>query len=376
MGKKEKSLNGTNGSGSAMKADIRQRKVQDHNIGGKETLEKCKAFNIEEEFKKLYDQAIKMGLTDDDLARLQILHDISWKGSYKRIFVICLLIFMSAFAVLYLSVLFTCILDWPVSRETVVRTWMGLYGADIDTESCVVDMPEFVNDVFRPPVECSFCENVTEVKTVYNISQEEFEELYAYTGVPVVVGDGTQNWTAPAYFSFEFFKEIYKEGSQALENQEKNCQFFPYKSNFRTLGEVMSMSPERARMEDGSEPWYIGWSNCDFSAANTLRKHYQRPYFLPKLSESSKTDWMFMGSPGYGANLHIDHVGNPSWQAQITGTKRWTLEPPPECYYTCADKIEITVHPGQIIVLDTDIWYHSTLNVGNDISITIGSEYD
>ena len=51
--------------------------------------------------------------------------------------------------------------------------------------------------------------------------------------------------------------------------------------------------------------FYSCRSNCDFSAANTLRKHYKRPYFLPELSESSKTDWIFMGSPGYGAHLHV-----------------------------------------------------------------------
>ncbi|OPL33630.1 hypothetical protein AM593_03341, partial [Mytilus galloprovincialis] len=87
-------------------------------------------------------------------------------------------------------------------------------------------------------------------------------------------------------------------------------------------------------------------SNCDNSAANILRQHYTRPYFLPEFSESSKTDWIFMGSPGYGAHLHIDHVDLPSWQAQIT------------------------------VVLDTNKWYHSTLNIGENISITIGSEYD
>ena len=46
-------------------------------------------------------------------------------------------------------------------------------------------------------------------------------------------------------------------------------------------------------------------SNCDISAANTLRTHYNRPYFLPPVAESSKTDWIFMGSPGYGAHLHV-----------------------------------------------------------------------
>lgn len=46
-------------------------------------------------------------------------------------------------------------------------------------------------------------------------------------------------------------------------------------------------------------------SNCDLSAANTLRTHYKRPYFLPPVAESSKTDWIFMGSPGYGAHMHV-----------------------------------------------------------------------
>ena len=46
--------------------------------------------------------------------------------------------------------------------------------------------------------------------------------------------------------------------------------------------------------------------------------------------------------------LQIDNVDKPSWQAQVTGTKRWTLEPPPECYYVCEDQLEVTIHPGQI----------------------------
>ncbi|KAK4295030.1 hypothetical protein Pmani_032388, partial [Petrolisthes manimaculis] len=71
----------------------------------------------------------------------------------------------------------------------------------------------------------------------------------------------------------------------------------------------------------------------------------------------------------------IDHVGNPSWQAQITGRKRWSLEPPPECYTQCSP-LGVIVEPGDIIVLDTNIWYHKTLIVSQELSITIGSEYD
>lgn len=46
--------------------------------------------------------------------------------------------------------------------------------------------------------------------------------------------------------------------------------------------------------------------------------------------------------------LQVDNVKDPSWQAQITGTKKWTLEPPSECYFECKPRFEVTVEPGEI----------------------------
>ena len=37
----------------------------------------------------------------------------------------------------------------------------------------------------------------------------------------------------------------------------------------------------------------------------SLRKHYERPSFLPDDSESSHLDWMFMGGTGTGADMHV-----------------------------------------------------------------------
>ncbi|GIY28765.1 uncharacterized protein CEXT_284871 [Caerostris extrusa] len=53
-----------------------------------------------------------------------------------------------------------------------------------------------------------------------------------------------------------------------------------------------------------------------------------------------------MGKPGYGAHMHIDHVDHPSWQAQIRGSKLWTLEPVPECYNECRT-LETVVKAGR-----------------------------
>lgn len=99
--------------------------------------------------------------------------------------------------------------------------------------------------------------------------------------------------------------------------------------------------------EAGTKPWYFGWSNCNYEVAQELRKHYDRPYFLPDTSENNAVDWIFMGGSSLGAHLHVDNVRLPSWQAQIKGAKEWILAPPPECYYECST-FSIIVRTGDV----------------------------
>ncbi|XP_071494078.1 uncharacterized protein [Diadema antillarum] len=251
-------------------------------------------------------------------------------------------------------------------------------GAELDEEKCIIPFHEALQDLFRPPVDCNMCLNMTSIDTRVDLSPEEFKERYAYSGRPLHVTDGMAGWTAVETFSFGYFKKIYTPGSQALNSSENDCQFFPYRTNFEKLGDVFEMTEDEAYLRDDSnkKPWYVGWSNCDSAAANMLRKHYKKPYFLPEDSESSRVDWIFMGSPGYGAPNHIDAVDLPSWQAQVKGHKIWTLTPPPECYFQCGSSMDVTLHPGSIIIVDTNSWFHSTKVVGDEMSITIGSEYD
>ena len=61
----------------------------------------------------------------------------------------------------------------------------------------------------------------------------------------------------------------------------------------------------------------MGWANCDDEAAEILREYYSVPSFLPEDAEAGKRDWIFIGTPGYGAPSHLDNVKFPSWQAQV-----------------------------------------------------------
>ncbi|KAK0172176.1 hypothetical protein PV328_005525 [Microctonus aethiopoides] len=250
----------------------------------------------------------------------------------------------------------------------IIYYMMKNYIESTNYKKCLIETPGIFQKIFRPAEDCSMCADVQQVEKIFNVDPNEFEELYAYSGRPVVVTDATKNWKAMTEFSYLFFKNLYL-------GQSANCQFFPYKTEFKNLQDVFNMSDNRALLKPGTDPWYVGWSNCDEQIGMTLRQYYHRPYFLPTTAENEKTDWIFMGSPGYGAPMHVDDVDYPSWQAQIKGSKLWILEPPRECHYQC-NKLQVIVEPGDIIILDTNRWYHQTKIIPNDLSITIGAEYD
>ncbi|XP_031570116.1 bifunctional arginine demethylase and lysyl-hydroxylase psr-1-like [Actinia tenebrosa] len=321
-------------------------------------------------FRVLRLKAKSLGIKDSSLIQVKSVKNLKRKTSWRYIgtFLVGFIAVVIGFGVYAFKS------NTLTQRALVEFVADKIIETDLNKDNCLIPMPEFVLDLFRPPVDCNICKNISKVDRVKAITREEFLEKYAYTSRPVVIEDGTQNWTAQKHFSFDFFKTIYSPDSPVLKNQDSQCQFFPYNTKFQSLEEVFEMPEKDAKME--GKKWYIGWSNCDSGAANELRKYYKRPYFLPEISESSKTDWIFMGCPGIGAHMHIDQVGNPSWQAQISGQKKWTLEPPPECAHICHPKMEVVVHPGEIIVLDTNRWFHKTDILEGQLSITIGSEYD
>lgn len=210
----------------------------------------------------------------------------------------------------------------------------------LSNDSCIIALPDAFARTFRPIQTCDFCRSVKAIDEIENVLPAEFEERYAYSGRPVIIRDATVNWTARDIFSFDYFRDLYLES----DDYRANCQFFPYKTEFKSLKEAFRMNSQRAQYISG-EPWYFGWSNCQPEIAQELRQHYSRPYFLPKNSENNAVDWIFMGGTGFGAHMHVDNVRLPSWQAQIKGSKVWELAPPPECFYQCL-WFKVTVETG------------------------------
>ncbi|GAB6032498.1 hypothetical protein CHUAL_011394 [Chamberlinius hualienensis] len=119
---------------------------------------------------------------------------------------------------------------------------MGLLEANIYNEQCAIDMPNVAQDIFRPPVDCSMCENVKKIDKINLINPQEFKQKYVYSDHSVIVTDAMVNWTVRETFNFNYLKKLYGDDSPALENYRQSCQFFPYQTEFRSLREVFNMS--------------------------------------------------------------------------------------------------------------------------------------
>lgn len=268
------------------------------------------------------------------------------------------------------------LLKWAFIAGTLAFVIFSRGLPDLANDRCLVNRGGLYLEFTRPVLSCDFCRALTEVTELTEMSKEDFLRI-GYSDRPIVLRNGAARWKAMKAFSYEFLRDVYRNTSGAFEVSRHYCQFFKYNTDFEDLENFFSMPESRAAMSSPDEKtWYVGWSNCDQRVVAILREYYTRPDFFPDDSEASIIDWIFIGYAGNGVKTHLDYVHRPSWQAQIRGAKTWTLLPPPECESVCVPSLKVTVRPGDIIMVNANHWYHSTLVEPGDISITIGSEYD
>ena len=133
--------------------------------------------------------------------------------------------------------------------------------------------------------------------------------------------------------------------------------------------------------------WFSSYcrSNCHPEIARHLRRHYQRPAFLPDNSESSNLDWLFMGGFGSGADVHVSIHTIFTWYLELVkdilqennfhwNFSAWNLN----WYWSCIIRIQGYVVPtylarisksankfGQWIMLVVKIVYSFATRTGN-----------
>ncbi|XP_045766733.1 uncharacterized protein LOC123868307 isoform X2 [Maniola jurtina] len=196
---------------------------------------------------------------------------------------------------------------------------------------------------------------------------------YAYSSKPIIVKHAISHWRAIKEFNFHMFKKLYEKTSGSYESLEEGCQFLNFKTDLFTLKEVFEMPAARIRNEPGQDPWYVGWGNCHPDILTKIRRYYAVPEFLPEDAEFPATENLFFGYE-MGAVMHLDYIPRLMWQGQVKGNKTWTVVPVPECEHVC-NKFQYYVEPGDVVLLDTRLWYHATSIPKGQFSLTVQSEY-
>ncbi|XP_012274443.1 uncharacterized protein LOC105696500 [Orussus abietinus] len=220
----------------------------------------------------------------------------------------------------------------------------------------------------RPVSSCSFCLGVENaLQLPGNSTRKEFEP-YAYSSRPIVVKGAASHWPASRVFGLRFFGDLYDGIEGAYESVEEDCQFLHFKSDFDTLRRVFSM-------DELPESWYVGWKNCHPGVLEAMARYYEVPRFLPEDAEVPRANYVFLGHQ-QGAPMHLDYIPRLMWQAQLIGGKTWRVAPTPECDHSCKS-FEFSAAPGDIVLLDTRVWYHATfVDEGrSDLTLALASEY-
>ena len=250
-------------------------------------------------------------------------------------------------------------------------------------QECIVRKPRWLTNhlTTKPTANChSICQGLTDVPALEKVSSLEFLTKYAYSGRPLIIRNATKSWTANENFDFAFFKRIFQSYAEnlvtILESNAKLspehaklfdvCRFLPFNTNARNLAEFLRIS-EAKSLENN---YYVGWTICFPEILNELQTQYSWPDFLPTDSEASKIDWIFMG----GSN-EKDFIERPHLEAVITGAKNWTLYPPAECENVCLSKYEVHIDRGDLIIIDTKLWYHEKTTYPG-VFIALGRDFD
>ncbi|KAK2584936.1 hypothetical protein KPH14_002530 [Odynerus spinipes] len=271
--------------------------------------------------------------------------------------------FKRAFIILLLSTIYALL----VKYSYIDNVRKNFYEA-----RCFVPSNYFIWEFTRPISNCDYCRNVDKPIILSNVTKEEFK-LYAYSSQPIIIKNAASHWSASKVFSVDFFRNLYEKTEGAYESIEEECQFLHFESDFSSLREVFAMSEERAMNQGNEDPWYIGWKNCHPQILDAMKQFYDVPKFFPDDAEISHTNYIFMGY-NQGANMHLDYISRLMWQGQILGNKIWIVAPTPECDNICK-QFNFSVDTGDIILLDTRIWYHSTYIENGNFSLTVTSEY-
>jgi hypothetical protein len=220
------------------------------------------------------------------------------------------------------------------------------------------------------------------LQSVDNISVDDFENQFAYTQVPLVMGGLAADWPAMSRWSLTSLRDYY--GQQPVK---------VYRSSDESEVTMQLKDYISYMMEtDDAHPYYLkNWvfgNDCP-----AMRNDYKKlPHFnnwLDALPAETNPgfSWIFIGPRNSYSHLHLDVFQTNAWNILIEGTKLWLFFPPnaglkfhdlqfdplfPGYDFPVTDGLPgyyAIQKPGDIMFTPGS-WYHQVFNLDNTVALT------
>ncbi|MEC1291557.1 cupin-like domain-containing protein [Bacillus mojavensis] len=155
-----------------------------------------------------------------------------------------------------------------------------------------------------------------------DLTYDEFMKEYGLPGKPVIISDAINNWEAKKLWTLDFFREKY--GHIIVPIFESGKRYELYET---TLGEYIDYI-----LKEEQEDGIFNLADWEFSRdCPELRDHYHVPDYFQSWLEDAPISllpalrWIYINQKDTGSGLHIDYGHTASWNAVISGKKKWIL---------------------------------------------------
>jgi histone arginine demethylase JMJD6 len=169
------------------------------------------------------------------------------------------------------------------------------------------------------------------------VSVEEFQQLYEYPHVPVVLTHAILDWNANMVWSLDGMKEYGHCQFKVGEDDQGHAVRIKWKHYSKYLQSVHGAARDDSPLYV-FEPSFLPSRKPKY-ADKPSKQHLLHDYHVPRHfgqdvfavgGEKRRPlyRWLVIGPERSGTGIHIDPLGTSAWNALVRGHKRWVLFPP------------------------------------------------
>ena len=226
------------------------------------------------------------------------------------------------------------------------RIFSGVCSPWNATEEQIIEAERFQSSI------CGHCVNLSHVTAVSAISCEQFTELYAKTGRPLIVRDAIPSSILKDVSlseSLAYLKSLYLQSVVSDTSHEYFNEFRNVKDGGSEEFQMVENVFAHAQKNLTSLPWYFNWRVLNSEFVEKEEELVPTPYCFSSWSYPGLDQLeFFFANPEENRSIssfvrHVDVTETSgTWHAQLNGIKVWELWPPIDCEEVCKP-INVTV---------------------------------